>query len=250
MPFLRKIASLEPVSRLRYRFEVLRRMEGVHERECPLCGHRGMFRAHGLPPRFDACCPACGSLERHRLLGCYLLDQSESLLAGRRVLHFAPEPCIAQALQSAPLAAYVTADLHEPAVDEQLNIEKIDKPSNSFDLVLCSHVLEHVDDRQALSELHRILSPGGTAILMVPIVEAWTRTYEDEDIRTHRERELHFNQRDHLRFYGRDFRSRVKETGFETLSEFTAHGELAARYGLTRGETVFTARKPGSPVSA
>ena len=240
---MRKIANMEPVSRLRYRFEVLRRMDGVHERQCPLCGHKGMFRAHGLPPRFDACCPACGSLERHRLLSFYLLQHAESLLAGRRVLHFAPEPCITEMLRSFPLASYVTADLFEPDADERLNIEEIGKPHASFDLVLCSHVLEHVDDRRALSEIHRVLAPGGTVVLMVPIVEAWTHTYEDDGIRGHHERELHFNQRDHLRYYGRDFRARIRDTGFKELSEFTAYGDIAARYGLTRGETVFTARK-------
>jgi SAM-dependent methyltransferase len=243
MPVLRTIASTRAISGLKYRLQVLRRMGGVYDRECTLCGYAGKFRAYGLPPRFDAHCPVCGSLERHRLLKWYIGDHADDLLRGKRVLHFAPERCMTAIVKQAQPATYVTADLHEPNADEKLNIEAIDKPANSFDVIICSHVLEHVDDRRALEEIHRVLSDGGAAILMVPIIEAWQRTYENSRVRTTRERELHFNQRDHVRFYGRDFRTRIRESGFDRISEFTASGDSAARYSLTRGETVFVARK-------
>jgi len=243
VPLLRTLVNNGTIGSLKYRLDVLRRMGGVYERECTLCGYVGKFRAYGMPPRFDACCPVCGSLERHRLLKWCIGNRAGDLLGGKRILHFAPERCMTEIVRQEEPAHYVTADLHEPDVDERLDIEAIDKPPNSFDVILCSHVLEHVDDRQALGEMHRILSRDGALILMVPIVEAWQRTYESDEVRTTRERELHFNQKDHVRFYGRDFRTRVRESGFDRISEFTAYGDDAARYGLTRGETVFIARK-------
>lgn len=245
MPYFRKMASFDAVKELKYRVEVLRRMSGVYERECTLCGYVGKFKAYGLPPRFDACCPVCGSLERHRLLKWYIDGHVNDLLRGKRVLHFAPEPCMTGIVKRAEPENYVTADLYADNVDERLNIEAIDKPPGSFDVIFCSHVLEHVDDRQALSEMHRVLSNGGAVLLMVPIIEAWRQTYENEQVRTTHDRELHFNQQDHVRFYGRDFRMRVRDNGFEDISEFTACGSSSARYGLTRGETVFIARKAG-----
>lgn len=243
MPSFGKMASFHAVKEFKYRFDVLRHMNGVHDRECTLCGYVGKFKAYGLPPRFDACCPTCGSLERHRLLKWYIDSHAENLLRGQRVLHFAPERCITQIIRHAGPKSYTTADLYADGVDEKLNIEAIDKPSGSFDVILCSHVLEHVNDRRALGEMYRVLTNGGAVLLMVPIVEAWRQTYENEQVRTTHDRALHFNQKDHVRFYGRDFRMRVRDNGFEDISEFTACGNSAARYGLTRGETIFIARK-------
>ena len=109
--------------------------------------------------------------------------------------------------------------------------------------MVCSHVLEHVNDRKALRELKRILRPSGTAILMVPIVEGWDTTYEDPSVSSPEGRDLHFGQSDHIRFYGRDFRDRVRDAGFE-LTEFTAEEPDVSRYGLLRGDKVFFARRP------
>ena len=198
------------------------------EKECP-CGYRGAFEPFGL--RASARCPKCGAMERQRLLNLYLRQHP---LSGK-VLHFAPEPSIGVEAE--------TADIMPGRADMVLNIEQTGLPDQSYDAIICCHVLEHVDDRKALPELHRLLRPGGKAILMVPVYEGWAQTYEDDGIDSPEGRRRHFGQPDHLRLYGRDFRDRVRSFRFE-VDEFTADGPSSARYGLMRGEKVFVATRP------
>ena len=216
--------------------------EATPETECPCCGYKGRFTPFGLQARPGAKCPQCGSLERHRLF--MIAHQREFIgFADKAILHFAPEDIIGRIIKKEPVSKYVTADLRSGVADKALNIEAIDEPDNSYDLVLCSHVLEHVDDQKALRELFRILRPGGTLVMMVPIVEGWQETYEDNTKTSNLQRQMHFGQFDHVRFYGSDFRDRVKAAGFQ-LDEFTALGAESVRFGLQRGEKVFRARHP------
>jgi SAM-dependent methyltransferase len=144
-------------------------------------------------------------------------------------------------IKGASPARYVTADLRD-GLDLKLDIEDIDLPDESFDIVVCSHVLEHVNDRAALSELHRILRPSGRLILMVPIIEGSDTTYENPAITSWRDRKLHFGGGTHVRHYGRDFRDRVRAAGFQ-LHEYCADDYEPIRFGLVRGERVFVATK-------
>jgi SAM-dependent methyltransferase len=141
----------------------------------------------------------------------------------------------------------VTADLNQRA-DLKLNIEKIALPDSSFDVVICSHVLEHVNDLSALAELYRILRQNGLAILMVPLIEGWMHTYEDDGIHSEADREIHFGQFDHVRYYGSDFRTRVLSAGF-LLDEYYRGGADSVRFGLYRGERIFLANKPSASPS-
>jgi SAM-dependent methyltransferase len=192
-----------------------------------------------MPPRFDALCPRCGALERHRLF--VLACESLGLLATKKeVLHFAPEPVIG-AFVKPRAARYVTADITGDGIDRVENIEATSFPDATFDMVIASHVFEHVDDRKAIPEMKRIIRPSGVLVCLIPIVEGWATSYENPSIVTPRERELHFGQNDHVRFYGRDFRDRLAAAGF-LVTEYTGDGSLAARCGLLRGETVFVAR--------
>ena len=233
------------LSDLHYSLRVAAKVGGIHPRNCPGCGHQGKFKAFGMPPRFDAQCPRCGTLERHRLF--ILADEALQLIQpGTQVLHVAPEPLLRDRLKKRA-SRYVSLDLYDPKADVQESLEKTSFPDHSFDVVICSHVLEHVDDRAALREMHRVLKPGGKLLAMVPIVEGWNITYENNGASQagEKERDLHFGQWDHIRYYGRDFRDRIGEAGF-ALNEYTAEGEAVIRYGLSRGEKLFIALKAAS----
>jgi len=210
----------------------------LRPKNCSICGFTGLFAPFGYPVRPEAQCPRCLSLERHRLFRLWL-NGNEARFAGRKVLHFAPENVVSEMIR--PLAAkYVTADIEPGRAELTLNIEDTGLPDASFDCVICSHVLEHVDDAAALAEIKRILAPDGLAVLIVPVIEGWPTTYEDPSITGALDRFLHFGQDDHVRRYGRDFRDRVRQAGF-SLSEFTAIEPQAMQHGLLHGETIFLA---------
>ncbi|MGM0584632.1 MAG: class I SAM-dependent methyltransferase, partial [Pseudomonadota bacterium] len=126
------------------------------ERDCPLCGYRGVFSPVRHKP--GIWCPSCDSRPRHRLLKLWM-DRTGGFGAGARVLHFAPEPVLAACIGPAA-AEYVTADL-EQAADLALDITAMEVAEGRFDAVIANHVLEHVDDRAALAEIRRVLAPGG-----------------------------------------------------------------------------------------
>jgi len=224
---------------LKETIEGLRRRANPIERQCPICGYKGTFWPVGWPLRPEAFCPGCGSLERHRLFKLWL-NQNAAVCKGKRILHFAPEGSLGPILRECT-STYTTADLADGA-DLKLNIESMNLPDASFDVVMCSHVLEHVDDSKALREIYRVLVDGGIALLMTPVCEGLSKTYEVPSITDEKGRETHFGQHDHLRWFGSDFRDRVTEAGF-SLEEFTAIGELAVVFGLLLGEKLFIARK-------
>ena len=209
-------------------------------RQCSLCGYQGWFMPAGRPQRIDVRCPRCGSTERSRLMALWLNGHGEWLRTSS-VLHFAPEREMGRFLRPRT-KNYLSADLVPGRGDCVLNIEAVDAPDDSFDCVVCSHVLEHVHDRRALREIHRILKPNALALIMLPVIEGWAHTYETEAAQTAEQRKRHFGQADHLRLYGADVRDRIREAGF-ALEEFTAEGEDVLTYGLQRGEKLFIARK-------
>jgi hypothetical protein len=111
-------------------------------------------------------------------------------------------------------------------------------------MIVCCHILEHVDDSLAIPELYRILRKGGQLIAMTPVIEGWQDTFEDRSKqRTTEDRILYFNQHDHLRFFGSDLRERLRQANFE-VEEYTAVEPEVSKYGLIRGEKVFLCRKP------
>lgn len=213
---------------------------GQTARKCPICGYRGMFSPVKHKP--EIWCPGCDSRPRHRLLKLWM-DREMRLPPGAEVLHFAAEPWV-RVVMEARGAAYRTADLNEK-FELRLDITAIALPDDSVDMVIANHVLEHVDDRAALAELHRILRPGGQAVLTVPLIEGFDQTYEDPAHDTPEARRLYYGDADHLRWYGRDFRDRLAAPGF-CVSEFTALEPEASRHALHRGEKVFIGLKPAT----
>lgn len=228
----------KPIEHARIRVRAAVNASRPIDGECNLCGYRGNFWPFGNPPRPGVACGNCDSLERHRLVGLWL---DANPVDGLRVLHFAAEPSLSRLFQDGP-AKYRTADL-APGYDLTLNIEDIDLPDESIDLVVCAHVLEHVDDGRALHEIRRILHPGGRAVLLFPIIEGWEHTYESPAHTTPEERAMYYGQSDHVRYYGRDVRGRITDAGFH-VSEFTAEEPYVSRYRLLRGEKIFVATKP------
>jgi len=222
---------------------------------CPLCG--GRFRkflpwGQGEGRRPDARCPGCGSLERERHLYLFLQEHLRTELEGRpepfRLLHVAPEAVLGPLLARRPGIEYLSADLESPRVMRRMNLTAIDLPDGSFDGVLCSHVLEHIpDDRRAMREIRRVLTPGGWALLLVPLQPSRETTLEDPSVVSREDRREQFGQHDHVRIYGKDFADRLREAGFlvRPYSYARERGPAAARrYGLDLREDLFVCTRP------
>lgn len=188
--------------------------------QCPVCGHRfRRFLPYGyVTSRANALCPHCLSLERHRLLWLYLTRETDLFEQLPRLLHIAPEVCLMRHLNPRYAKAamqYVTADLESPLADLHFDIQQIPLADESFDVVICNHLMEHVlDDRQAMRELHRILRKGGWGVLLSPVDLDRATTFEDDSITDPQERTRIFGQYDHRRLYGNDFAERLREAGF------------------------------------
>lgn len=211
-------------------------------RTCPICGYRGTFVSVGHPGRWDARCLNCGSRERHRLLHLWITEGGGDKLAGKRILHFAPEKAFMARMRGNPL--YETADLMQAGVTHRVDITRTGLPDAGYDVVMANHVLEHIpDDRGAMRELFRLLKPGGLALLTVPINATRRETYENPSVAGDAARWAHFSAHDHLRYYGLDFSDRLTEAGFQ-VETFRVSPAEEVRYGLLRDEWITIARKP------
>lgn len=215
------------------------------ERECPCCGGRFQRMSRRRIAGFGGICPRCRSHPRHRAI-VLLLARGEP--SGRRVLHFAPEPLFDRFFAERPEFDRVTADLYAPA-DLRLDITHMDLPDGSFDLILCSHVLEHVpDDRAAISELRRVLRPGGTALVLTPY-RPDRPTYEDPSITAPLDRMVAFGQQDHVRIYGTDLPDRLRSGGFsvdDRTPQDLFDDQLVEHCELDPDEHLFLCQAPSS----
>jgi predicted SAM-dependent methyltransferase len=146
------------------------------------------------------------------------------------MLHVGPEKCLELKFKKLLGDRYITADLDSPHVMERMDITDIKHNDQSFDVIYCSHVLEHVpNDKKAMTEFHRILKKNGWAILLVPITA--DKTFEDPSITDPEERLKQFGQRDHVRRYGPDYIDRLREAGFNV--EVTEVNDLVDKKGAT-----------------
>lgn len=219
--------------------------------ECVVCGrHYKKFLPYGrINPRPNALCPNCLSLERHRLIWLYLKKETNFFSAPLNVLHIAPEHCFMKLFEKQHGSNYITADIESPLAKVKMDIHTMPFEQNKFDVVLCNHVLEHVkDDIQALKEIHRVLKPGGWAVLQVPFFSPVPdTTFEDASITDPREREKVFGQDDHVRKYGHDYPNRIRQGGLLAEENKLAQNlepQLSFRYGLQASEVLYIAKKP------
>ena len=198
---------------------------------CPLCENRlNLFLK--LRRDYHLFCPICLSLKRHRFVWLFMKHYTD-LDNGlpKKLLHIAPQLSVSQSLKNIENLEYISGDLYDKNAMVKLDICNIKYPSNTFDVILCCHVLEHVeDDQKAIREMSRVLKPDGWAVVMVPITSSIT--YENPSIKSPVEREREFGQFDHLRRYGPDFVDRLKENGF-SVQEFKAN-ELVDEVQITR----------------
>ena len=206
-------------------------------RFCPVCGKSSRrFRQFGIVPRDNAQCAHCGALERHRLLWLFVSTRTDLFDgAAKKMLHVAPETCLESRFMQRLGDNYLTADLFNASAMVKMDITNIEYPDQSFDVIYCSHVLEHVqDDRKAMREFCRVLKSNGWAILLVPITAE--ETYEDPSIVEPEERLKAFGQADHVRRYGPEYVDRLREAGFRvevTKINDLVQNDEAIRMGLT-----------------
>jgi SAM-dependent methyltransferase len=190
--------------------------------------------------RANALSPSTLSLERHRLLWLYLNNETDFFTAQKKVLHIAPEQCFLKRFKKLTNLDYITADLYSPIADIKADICDLPFAANTFDVVFCNHVLEHIpDDAKAMSELYRVLKPGGLGIFQIPQDLSLYNTYEDFSITSKEDRKKHFGQYDHVRIYGKDYFDRLRAVGFfveEVDYSKTISPELITKYCLVKGE--------------
>lgn len=216
--------------------------------QCPICRHSyRKFMSYGyVHPRENALCPNCLSLERHRLMWLYLINETAFFDKRFRLLHMAPERCFIPHFKKWLGKNYITADIESPWAKIKMDVQHIPFGENEFDVIFCNHLLEHVkDDRLAMRELFRVLRPEGWGIMLSPVTLGEKETCEDPAITSPKERLKAYGQSDHLRKYGEDYVDRLVEAGFKvqavdymkSLSE-----KDAGTFGL-RSEIIYLVKK-------
>lgn len=197
--------------------------------------------------RPNALSPGTLSLERHRQMWLYLQNETKFFTHKLKVLHIAPEQEFLRKFKKMKNLEYTSADLFSPIVDVKADIVDLPFEDNTFDVIICNHVLEHiVDDRKAISELYRVMKSGGWGIVQVPMKNSLEKTYEDFTITDPKERQKHFGQYDHVRWYGMDYFDRLKSVGFEADVNFYSQKfseEDIERFGLNKNEILPVVRK-------
>ena len=191
--------------------------------------------------RKNALCPGTFSLERHRLLWLYLKKETDFFNSNNKILHFAPEQCFHKFIKWF-YKKYTSIDLNSPIVDIKADICNLPFNDNSYDYILCNHVLEHIyDDEKAMKEIFRVLNKNGIAILQVPIDIKSNLTQDGRDIDDKEVRSKLFGQYDHLRMYGLDYFKKLKKVGFNVknidyLSKLSK--DEVEKFSLTNAGTI------------
>ncbi len=184
--------------------------------------------------------PGTLSLERHRLMWLYLQNETDFFTEKLKVLHFAPEQSFYKRFRKMKNLDYTTCDLNSPIADVKADIQNLPFEDNSFDVIFCNHVLEHVeDDKKALSELYRVMKAGGWGIFQVPVRYQLEKTFEDPTITDKKERIEKFGQYDHVRVYGTDYYSTLESIGFKVEKvnlSLKLSDEEIRKYALEKNE--------------
>ncbi len=217
--------------------------------EDPINGktYRKLLPYGRLKSRENVLAPDSMSLERHRLMWLFLKQRTNFFRDKLKFLHIAPEYCFIKLFKSMKNLEYTTGDLISPWADIKFDVHDIPFDNNSFDVIICNHVLEHVDDyHKVMTEFYRVMRPGGWGIFQVPIDVASKKTKEDKSITDPAERERLYWQKDHLRLFGLDYGDKLRSAGFKvTESDFikTLDDTLISRYALQKDEIIYFCQK-------
>lgn len=228
----------EPLLNLYYFFQGLGYIGNKHY--CPVC-ESGLshFRSKG--------CPKCGAGIRHRTMWLFLQRKTNFFKANLSVLHFAPEHCFYKKFKKQSNLKYLSADIGSPRAMVEVDMTNIQYPDNVFNVLISSHVLEHVEnDLKAMKELCRVQDPNGWSIHLAPIDYSRTETFEDPSVKSLEERARIFGHYDHKRIYGTDYKKRLESAGFKVVvfktSDFCDEKEIV-RMGLKNDTEIYYCTK-------
>ena len=198
-------------------------------------------------------CLYCSANDRERHLFMYF-DKIKlwEKIPNSQILHFAPEGNLSKKIKSLNPLKYIKADFYP----SQEDIEKIDATditfnNETFDLLICNHVLEHIPNYlKAMSEIYRVLKPNGIAILQTPYSTLLSHNFEEKNINTDEQRLFFYGQNDHCRtFSEKHFFEDLKKVGFTLKilknSDFF-DDKTSSYFGINNKEDLIQVIKPSS----
>jgi len=209
---------------------------------CPICVKFKKTFYTGLFPWISLVCCGCLSLSRQRLIANYLKKNSN--LNKKKIIHFAPEYALSKFIdKNYKIKKYDAVDLIPYKQAVRVNIENINKKyHDNYDLVICNHVLEHVNFIRAISNLKKLVKKNGEILLTFPIVDSWEKNYINKKIKQQYDRSLHFQQFDHLQLFGREIENYLIDKNF-SCNKYITTGKESVKFGLIQGETLFVLKK-------
>lgn len=218
---------------------------------CACCKSQfSKFAPFGETTRYNAWCPNCESLERHRLLWMYFEKETNLYTAPLKLLHIAPETVFFHRLKTHSNIDYFPCDIFPglyPKGTRFFDVLNHHLPDNSYDVIICNHVFQYIEeDRRAMKSLYQLMKPGGWGIMQVPINTAAKVTYEDPTITDPLEREKAFGLKEHVRYYSYDYADRLREAGFTvTVIDYTREfsDEEIFKYGFYKGDAIYFCTK-------
>lgn len=217
---------------------------------CPCCGWRLRAFTHGgasMKVRPNGYCPRCNAKARHRRDWLYLEQHTNLFADDLRLLHIGPKYSLSRRFAKLDNLEYVAGDIEiRPHIAVRFDAADLPFDDDVFDAAICIHVLEHLEkDREAMSEMHRVLRPGGWALISVP-VQLDRPTYEDATVTSPADRLREFGETDHWRYYGWDIVDRLEAAGFSVHVDRASEldDDVKTAYGLLADENVFFCRKP------